>query len=307
MSMQVSCTVGGRPFTLRNPVMPGPGSYGNITEFAKYEDLSRIGALVPNSMMITDGSPSVNNKFVHAPWGYLSAFGPNNISLKTFSREILRELPPDVPVIVDLKSRNMEDMGEMAAFAAGIDQIAAIEVNLNCPYAAPGPAYWQDANQLGKLMRIVKDNAGGKPVIAKGPGGLYPLAPMIPVLEDAGTDLFVPFNCLDGLSVNIHSRTTQGGGYFGPGIKPVGLSRCKEAVSLSKMPIIGAGGITCAADVLEYIMVGAFAVQIGSANLTRPDFLGRLLDELETLMAELGISSLDEIRGVAAPLKTELF
>lgn len=307
MNMQVSCTIGGKPFTLQNPVMPGPGSYGNVIEFAPFEDLSRLGALVPNSMMSQDGSPSMNNKFARAPYGYLSAFGPNNISLKTFSETVLDKLPKGVPVIVDLKSKTMEEMAEMAAFAAATPGIAAIEVNLNCPYAAPGPAYWQDAAQLEKLMRMVKDNAGGKPVLAKGPGGLYPLAPMIEVLEAAGTDMFVPFNCISGLAVDVRARTTQGGGYFGPGVKPIGIAVCKEAASIAKIPVVGAGGITCAEDVLEYIMAGAFAVQVGSANLTRPDFLGGLLDDLEALMAELGIESLDEVRGVAAPLKTELF
>lgn len=307
MDLQVSCMLGERRFTLHNPIMPAPGSYGNVIEFANYEDLTRLGALISNSMLSTGGSPSINNKFARVPCGFLSAFGPNNISLQTFIDTVLDRLPDRVPVIVDLKSRSMEEMAELAALAAQTPKIAAIEVNLTCPYGVPGPAYWQDHAQLEKLLRMVRESAGDKPLIAKGAGGLYPLAPVIHALEETGVDMFVPFNCISGLSVDIYSRTTQGGGYFGPGIKPIGLSICKEAASLTKMPVIGAGGITCAKDVLEYIMSGAFAVQVGSANLTRPDFMGRLLDDLAALMQELGIKSLNEVRGVAAPLKTALF
>lgn len=307
MDLQVSCMLGERRFTLQNPIMPAPGSYGNVIEFANYEDLTRLGALVPNSMLSTDGSPSINNKFARVPCGFLSAFGPNNISLQTFIDTVLDRLPDRIPVIVDLKSRSMEEMAELAALAAQTPKIAAIEVNLTCPYGVPGPAYWQDPAQLEKLLRMVRESAGDKTLIAKGAGGLYPLAPVIHALEETGVDMFVPFNCISGLSVDIYSRTTQGGGYFGPGIKPIGLSICKEAASLTKMPVIGAGGITCAKDVLEYIMAGAFAVQVGSANLTRPDFMGRLLDDLAALMQELGIKSLNEVCGVAAPLKTALF
>lgn len=307
MDLQVSCTLSGRRFTLQNPIMPAPGSYGNVIEFANYEDLTRLGALIPNSMLSTDGSPSINNKFACVPCGFLSAFGPNNISLQTFIDTVLDQLPDGVPVIVDLKSRSMEEMAELAALAARTPKIAAIEVNLTCPYGVSGPAYWQDPVELKKLLRMARESAGNKPLIAKGAGGLYPLAPVIHALEETGVDMFVPFNCISGLAVDVYSRTTQGGGYFGPGIKPIGLSICKEAASLTKMPVIGAGGITCAKDVLEYIMAGAFAVQVGSANLTRPDFMGRLLDDLAALMQELGIKSLNEVRGVAAPLKTALF
>lgn len=307
MNTQVSCTVKGKKIKLKSPIIPAPGGFGNVVEFAKYVDLTRLGAVMPNSMLKEDGSPSVNNKFKRVPCGYLSAFGPNNIGLKTFIDTVLNDIPKDVPVVVDLKSRDMEEMAELAAMASEEPKIAAIEVNLTCPYGIPAKPYYQDPDQLLLLMGMVRRSAGEKLLIAKGPGGLYPLAPVIGVLEEVGVDMFVPFNCISGLSVDIRTRTTQGGGYFGPGVKPITMGVLKEAVSLSKMPIIGAGGITSAEDVIEYIMAGAFAVQVGSANLRRPDFLQILTEDLERLMEELHIESLDEIRGTASPLKTELF
>ena len=129
------------------------------------------------------------------------------------------------------------------------------------------PLYWKDWEKLDGLMRIVRKAAGDKPVIAKAPGGIYPMEEMARVLEGAGTDMFVPFNCVDGCAVNIWKRTLQSGGYFGPGIKPLALSRCREACSVFHIPVIGAGGITCAEDVIEYIMVGAFAVQLSLIHI----------------------------------------
>ena len=306
--MQVSCKIREKEFVLKNPVMSAPGGFGNVVEYKDLIDLQALAAVIPNSLMKNCGGPNGINKFLTTPYGYLSSFGPNNMSLEMFIRQEIPNLPENVPpVIVDIKARSMEEMGESVAMAAETEQIAAIEINLNCPYASSEPLYWKDWEKLDGLMRIVRKAAGDKPVIAKAPGGIYPMEEMARVLEGAGTDMFVPFNCVDGCAVNIWKRTLQSGGYFGPGIKPLALSRCREACSVFHIPVIGAGGITCAEDVIEYIMVGAFAVQIGSANLTRPDFMIRLVKDLETLTDKLGIDSFDEIRGCASMVNMQLF
>lgn len=220
--------------------------------------------------------------------------------MATFIREVLPLLPEgSAPVIIDIKARSIEEMAESVALAAKEEKIMAVEINLNCPYASPQPPYYQNPEMFKKLILEARKAAGEKLLIAKAPGGIYPMAPMAQVLEDGGVDMFVPFNCVDGCAVDIRTRKVQGGGYFGPGIKPLALSRLREAASVFHIPVIGAGGITCAEDVMEYIMLGAFAVQVGSANLTRPDFMMGLLKDLERLTEELGIKSLDEIRGCA--------
>lgn len=280
--------------------MPAPGGFGNVIEFAGAMDLTRLGALIPNSLMIADGQPSPRDKFRHTECGYLSAFGPNNISLARFIDEVLPALPEGIPpVIVDLKARSIREMAEVVRMAADAPGIGGIEVNLNCPYGTGEPLYSQDESQLAALLREARRAAGGKLLIAKAPGGFFPMAPMARVLEGEGADLFVSFNAIDGLSIDIRTRRAQGGGYFGPGIKPFALSRCREAVRAFQIPVIGAGGITRAEDVIEYILAGAFAVQVGSANLTRPDAMANMLDELPVLMESLGIDSLDAIRGAA--------
>lgn len=308
MNTQVSCEIRNKKIILKNPIMSAPGGFGNIIEYKDFVDLSKVGALIPNSMLKEDGGPNGINKFMTTPYGYLSSFGPNNIGLATFIQEVLPKIPEDAaPVIVDIKAKSMEEMGESVELAAKTEKIMAVEVNLNCPYASPEPLYWTDPKKLEELMGIVRQAAGEKLVIAKAPGGIYPMKEMAEILEKAGTDMFVPFNCIDGCAVNVRTRAVQGGGFFGPGIKPVALSRCKEAASVFHIPVIGAGGITCAEDILEYLMVGAFAVQVGSANLTRPDFMQNLPDELEKLQEELGIESLDDIRGAAKMIQMNVF
>lgn len=306
--MQVSCNVRDRIFQLKNPVMTAPGGFGNIIEYKEFVELGRLGAVIPNSMLKEDGSPNQINKFLAVPQGYLSSFGPNNMGLATFIREILPQLPESTaPVIVDLKAKSIEEMGESVALAAETERIAAIEINLNCPYASPEPLYYKNPEKFERLLETVRRMAGEKILIAKAPGGFYPMAEMTGMLERCGIDLFVPFNCVDGCAVDIRARTVQGGGFFGSGIKPLALSRCREAVASCSIPIIGAGGITCGEDVIAYIMAGAFAVQVGSANLTRPDFMSWLIDDVERLMKELEITSLDEIRGTASMAKVGLF
>lgn len=298
--MQVTCKVRGREIRLKNPLMTAPGGFGNILEYQGFNDLEKLGALIPNSMLSQDGSPNRINKFLMLPHGYLSSFGPNNMGLKTFIQEVLPKLPPDAaPVIVDLKAKSMEEMEESVALAAETEKIWGIEINLNCPYASAEAPYYRDAKKLEKLVTGARKAAGEKLLIAKAPGGIYPMQEMADVLEAGGMDMFVPFNCIDGCAVDIRTGKVQGGGYFGAGIKPVAMARLREAAAVFKIPVIGAGGITCAADVLEYLMLGAFAVQVGSANLTRPDFIMRLLGELEALVRELGIEDLDKIRGSA--------
>ena len=298
--MHVTCNVKGREIRLKNPLMTAPGSFGNILEYKDFVDLEKLGALIPNSMLKEDGSPNGINKFLMVPHGYLSSFGPNNMGVATFIREVLPLLPEgSAPVIIDIKARSIEEMAESVALAAKEEKIMAVEINLNCPYASPQPHYYQNPEMFKKLILEARKAAGEKLLIAKAPGGTYPMAPMAQVLEDGGVDMFVPFNCVDGCAVDIRTRKVQGGGYFGPGIKPLALSRLREAASVFHIPVIGAGGITCAEDVMEYIMLGAFAVQVGSANLTRPDFMMGLLKDLERLTEELGIKSLDEIRGCA--------
>lgn len=314
MNLQVSCQTSRGTLTLRNPIMPAAGSYGNILEYKDLVDLRLLGAVIPNSFMSAEGKPLPAVKYHQTEFGFISAFGPNNMSLKRFIETVLPQFPPDCPpIIVNLKAVSMEDMLELAALAAGEERIDGIEINYNCPYGQSSePAYWLDPAKLERMTAGVKRVAADKLVIAKVPTGPFLMDGIPEAAEAGGADLFVSFNGLKGAAVDIQSRTYRcglggGGGYSGVGVKPFGLSRCREALSKLKIPVIGAGGIACAEDVMEYILAGAYAVQVGSANLTRPDLMHQIIADLHTLMERLGISCLDDVRGTAKVVRRHLF
>lgn len=290
---------------LKNPIMPSAATMGNVIEYNDYFDLSALGALIPNSMFIDSGSPTRNKKMAQTENGFISCFSKNNISIFKFAETILPSLPwQTTPVIIDMKARDIDQMEQLAAVINKLDQIAGVEINLNCPYGVADAPYWHNLDILKELIRRVRAAAKDKLVIAKAPGGFIPAAQIAQACEEAGADAITSFCNFGGTKVDIYSRklicgVNGEGGFSGPGIKPMCLQQCHQMINAVKIPIIGNGGISKAEDVLEYIMLGATAVQIGSANLSRPDFIYQLTKDLEVLMDKLEIHSLDEIRGCA--------
>lgn len=301
LSVRISTSKG--PFVLKNPLMPAAANLGNNIEHASWFDLNRLGALVPNSIAISTGAPSTKQKFILTDYGLFGSFGLNNMSAAEYGRDVLPHLPyKTTPVIVNTKAKDMDEMAELASILNAMEGIAAIEINLNCPYAGTSPTgpYWKTPHKLIEMIRKVKSAAPDKVIFVKVPTSSAPVEDIAMASAEAGADGITSFNGTNGGSVNIYTRKYRNGGGGGPGIKPLGLAACRRCAAAADIPVIGAGGITCAEDVLEYIMAGAWAVQVGSANFTRPDFMVRLLEDLEVLVEKLGIESLDEIRGCAS-------
>lgn len=306
MSLQVSIPTSQGTWELKNPIMPAAATFGNIIEYKDLVDLTRLGALIPNSLSTREGAPAKAKKFYAAECGVISSFSLNNMTVEQFVSTVLPELPyRATPIVVDLKAYDMDEMRIAVEQAAAAEGISAIEINLNCPYGHPGAApYWKNRQDLEELIKISRKAAGNKVLIVKTATSEVPLGDVINISADNGADMFVSFNGISGgCSIDIHTRAFQCGGggmggYSGPGLKPYAMGRAVSAAKINRLPIIAAGGITKAEDVIEYTMAGAYAVQIGAANLMTPDAMIQILEDLEVLMATLGIKSLDEIRGV---------
>lgn len=306
MNLKVTLPTSQGELVLKNPIMSAAGTFGYAIEYEKAMDLKRLGAIVPNSMALTDGQPSTARRFYQSDYGFISSFGANNISYKTFIHEILPRLPYETtPVFIDIKAYDLEELTEFVSILSEVKELAGMEINLNCPYGNFAvPSYWKNEEQLKEMVRKVKAAAGSKILWFKAPTAEYPVQQVVSAVQDNGGDAFVSFNALGGYSVDIETRKFRcgsfgGGGYSGPGIKPYAMMCAHNSSKAAKIPVIGGGGIVCARDVLEYIMAGAHAVQIGSANLMSPDFMERLIEELQELMDKMHIESLDEIRGCA--------
>lgn len=299
MDMSVSC--GG--LTLKNPVLTASGTFGYGLEFSLYGDLARLGGFVVKgiSLLPREGNPMP--RIAETPCGMLNAIGLQNIGAEAFLRDKLPRLPwRETAVIVNLYACAAEEFGDLAGLFAGEEGVAALEVNVSCPNVKEGgAAFGADPSQIARVTEAVKRRAGDKPVIVKLSPNVTDIVAAGRAAHDGGADVLSAINTLTGMAVDVRTRRPRlanvVGGLSGPAIKPVGLRCVWQLARALPLPVIGIGGIASAEDALEYILVGAHAVQAGTANFTRPDFAFRLVDELEALAQGLRLTSLDEYRG----------
>lgn len=306
MDLSVKIPTGHGDFVMKNPVMPAAATFGNIIEYKDCFDLSVLGAMMPNSIAIDTGSPTKFKKYFKTEYGFISSLARNNISIFQFNDEIVPQLPwQKTPIIVDLKATDADEMEKEADAISRMEGIAGIEINLNCPYGVPGAEpYWKTPEKVKELVKRVKAAVGKKLVVVKNANPEVPMENSGIPAQQAGADAFCCFNGMGGRAIDIRTRKFQcggggGGGYSGVGIKPYALNICYTTCQALDIPVFAAGGVQSAADVLEYVMAGATVVQVGSANLNRPDLMAKIVAELPVLMKELGIRSMDEIRGCA--------
>ncbi len=288
---------------LKNPVLTASGTFGYGLEFMPYGDLARLGGIVVKGLSLKPRQGNPGPRIVETSCGLLNAIGLENIGVKAFIRDKLPLLPFDqTAVIVNLYARESEEFGELAAVLTDQEGVAGLEVNVSCPNVrAGGVQFGQDPVLLGEVTRKVRDRAGTKPVMVKLSPNVTDITVLARAAEDNGADLLSLINTLSGMAVDIRTRrpclANTRGGLSGPAIKPVALNMVHAVCRVVKIPVIGLGGITTAEDILEYLLVGAKAVQVGSANFQRPDRSFQLVRDLEDLTRELGIASWEDFRG----------
>lgn len=288
---------------LKNPVLTASGTFGYGLEFAPYGDLASLGGIVSKGVSLRPRTGNPMPRIAETPAGMLNAIGLQNCGVDVFIKEKLPRLPHrDMAVIVNLYATSAGEYAELARVLAEQDGVAALEINVSCPNVkAGGVLFGQDPAQTELVTRAVTDQAGTKPVIVKLSPNVTDIAEIARAAEIGGADAVSCINTLQGMAVDIRTRKNRLangiGGLSGPAVKPVAL-RCVWQVSRAvNIPVIGLGGISSAEDVLEFILAGAHAVQVGTANFTRPDAVFRIAAELPALMDELGIESLDSFRG----------
>ncbi|MFO7875874.1 MAG: dihydroorotate dehydrogenase [Desulfovermiculus sp.] len=297
----MSCTLAG--LELANPILTASGTFGYGSEFTPYGDLSKLGGLVVKGLSLEPRLGNPTPRIVETACGLLNAIGLQNIGTKAFVREKLPHLPwKQVAIVANLYAQSVEEFAELSSLLAREEGIAALEINVSCPNVAKGGlAFGQDPTQAAAVCRAVKEVSGAKPVMVKLTPNVTDIRTVASAVQEAGADAISLINTLSGMAVDIHTRRPRlanvQGGLSGPAIKPVALHQVYQVCHEVNIPVIGLGGITSATDILEFILVGAQAVQVGSANFLRPDMSFRLVDELQALTEVLGISSWEEWRG----------
>lgn len=288
---------------LKNPVLTASGTFGYGLEFMPYGDLQTLGGIVVKGLSLKPREGNPMPRIAETPSGMLNAVGLQNCGVEAFLRDKLPQLPAEhLPVIANLYATSTEDFAELTGILADQSRIAALEVNISCPNVGEGGvAFGQNVHMAAAVTSAVKKRAGSKPVIVKLSPNVTDITAVAVACQDAGADMLSLINTVTGMAVDLASRrpllANVTGGLSGPAIKPLAL-RCVWQVSRAvSVPVIGIGGICSAEDVLEFIMVGASAVQIGTANFIRPDTAFRIVQELPAVAERYGITSWEAFRG----------
>ncbi len=288
---------------LKNPVITASGTFGYGLEFARYGDLRTLGGICVKGLSLAPRQGNPMPRVAETPCGMLNAIGLQNCGVETFLKDKLPFLPwRDTAVIANLYAQDAQEFAELAAVLSAEEGIAALEVNISCPNVrAGGILFGQDPAMAARVTEAVKKRAGAKPVMVKLSPNVTDIAAVARAVEAAGADMLSLVNTLSGMAVDIFSRRPRlanvVGGLSGPAIKPVALRCVWQVCRAVAIPVVGMGGISSAEDALEFILVGAHAVQVGTANFTRPDFAFRLVGELSALLDRLGVGSWEEFRG----------
>ncbi|NDV19312.1 dihydroorotate dehydrogenase [Pseudodesulfovibrio sp. JC047] len=288
---------------LKNPVMTASGTFGFGLEFAPYGNLEQLGGFVAKGVSLKPREGNPMPRIAETPCGMLNAIGIQNPGVEAFVTKALPALAgKDVAVVANLYACDAEEFGELAGVLAGEDGVAALEVNVSCPNVKEGGiAFGQDPAQIGKVTEAVKKKAGGKHVMVKLSPNVTDITVCARAAAEGGADSVSLINTLSGMAVDIRNRRPRIAnviaGLSGPAIKPVALRCVHQVVQAVDIPVVGIGGIASAEDALEFILVGAHAVQVGTANFLRPDLAFSLADEMAMMLKELGAESLESFRG----------
>lgn len=295
-------TLNGHGLHLKNPIMSASGTFGYGTEFLPFGDITKLGAIIVKGLSLKPRAGNPTPRVAETPCGMLNAVGLQNDGVEAFITKKLPELPThEVPVIANIYATSADEFGELANILSQEEKVAALEVNISCPNVkAGGVLFGQDPLMAQSIVQAVKKNAGNTPVIVKLSPNVTNIAEMAKAIEASGADMLSCINTVTGMAVDIRSRkpllANIVGGLSGPAIKPIALRCVWQVAQAVQIPVIGIGGIRSAKDVLEFILVGASAVQIGTASFTDPSLIFKIAHDLPLLCEELGIKNLEQYR-----------
>lgn len=287
---------------LRNPVMTASGTFGYGQEFAPYLDLERIGAIITKGLSIRPKAGNPTPRIIETPGGMLNAIGLQNVGIDAFITEkvpFLRTV--NTPVIVNLYGNTLEEYGELAGRLDNVTEVDGIEVNISCPNVKQGGiVFGTDPKAAREVVELVR-NSTSKPLIVKLSPNVTDIVAMAKACVDAGADALSLINTLTGMAIDLAQRrpilANITGGLSGPAIKPVALRMVWQVAHSVSVPIIGIGGIMSATDALEFILAGATAIQVGTANFLDPSAAQTIAADMETYLAENDISDIHELIG----------
>ena len=289
---------------LDNPLIPASGCYGFGQDFAPLYDLNILSSISFTGTTVEPREGNALPRIAECPMGMLNSVGLQNPGVKVVVEEELPALKKifHKPLVANISGFSFDEFSILAEEMDKVENVGLLEVNISCPNVHNGGmAFGTDAKNVAEVCKRVKEKTK-KPVYMKLSPNVTDITEMAKAAEAAGADGISLINTLLGMRIDIKRRrpvlANKVGGYSGPGVFPIALRMVYQVRKAVQIPIIGMGGIASAEDVIEMMMAGASAVEIGAENLVHPYICRDILENLPILCEELGISSLQEIIGI---------
>lgn len=285
------------------PITTGSGTFGFGLEFTDFLDLNKVGAITTKGTSLLPNPGNKGQRAVETPAGMLNSIGLENHGSEYFLQETLPKLKKySAPIIVNIYGHSVEEYAKVAE-KLDVDGVAMLEINISCPNVKEGGlVFGTDKKCAAQVVKAVK-TATSKPVITKLSPNVTDIVEMALAVEDAGTDAISMINTLLGTKIDIETqRPVLGnvvGGLSGPCVKPVAVRMVYQVAQKVRIPIIGMGGIMNGADAIEFMLAGASAVAVGTANFVQPDIAEKIALEMLQYMDRKGIGHISEIIGKA--------
>ena len=287
---------------LKNPVMTASGTFGSGMEYSEFVDLNKLGAVVTKGVANVPWPGNPTPRIAETYGGMINAIGLQNPGIDVFcERDIPFLKKYDTKIIVNVCGKSERDYVEVVERLAG-EPVDMLEINISCPNVKDGGiAFGQNAANIEHITKAIK-NVAKQPVIMKLSPNVTDITEMAKAAEAGGADVLSLINTITGMKIDINRQTfavaNKTGGLSGPAVKPVAVRMVYQVANAVKIPIIGMGGIATAEDALEFILAGATAVSIGTANFHNPRTTLEVIEGIEKYMVNKGVSDINDLIGI---------
>ena len=292
----------GGGLTIKNPVIAASGTFGYGEEYAPYYDINRVGAVIVKGVSLEPRAGNPPPRIMETPCGMLNAIGLENPGVKIFIKEKLPFLRQyNVAVIVNVFGETLDEYKQVVEMVSETEGVHGLEINISCPNVKKGGiVFGTDPDMAYEITKEVK-SVTDLPVLVKLTPNVTDICVIAESVQAAGADAISLINTLTGMSVDIEQRIPHlaniTGGLSGPAIKPIALRMVWQVAKKVTVPVIGVGGITSARDAMEFLMVGARAVQVGTAHFINPHAAVDIVDGMEKYFMEHNIRDVNEFIG----------
>jgi len=292
----------GGSLVIRNPVMTASGTFGYGREYSSLLDLKSLGALVVKGLSLHPRGGNRPPRIAETPAGMLNAIGLQNVGVKNFVAEKLPFLRGfDVPVIANIYGETLEEFEEVAGILNAAGGVSALEVNISCPNVKKGGlAFGAETDTAREVTKVVRSTTN-LPVIVKLSPNVSDITKIALAVEEGGADAISLINTIKAMAVDVEKRIpllgNTTGGLSGPAIRPVAVRMVWEVVRCVEVPVIGIGGIVSARDALEFLIVGAQALQVGTANFLDPQSAVKIVSGIEDYLEKHSLNDIAELIG----------